>query len=321
MTMKCLLIGLLALGSISALAFDSQILAIGETNHDSSHGLDELIRQVQEAGDDVKRVFIEGPRDYKSLYIKLSFSKIDEYKINIEPKYQELICHPLWINQITRLFPVVRSINKERASLGVAPLIVVPIDGAVSKNISDIGIINISSKNLIVSDECSVSERSIIQDHGIYMWLASYEREMATASNFLIEFNGLGKNDKAIVFYHQGHLFKNTKACIPKVISNNIIDVSPRPGSWLQIVLSKKNIDIHVAAIDHERISDEDTLEGFIYGIMGRGEQDSNYINGLFHIFYDDKVKMFDSVINMSGVKYDWLPSIENRFSRGVTCE
>jgi hypothetical protein len=311
---KMLFIFLIFLQNVSAQLVndfrDNQLVVIGETNHASSHGVDLLIDYVKEVQksklNSVKYIFIEGIAEYKEMYERLSLNNVeDEILKSNDRRLLPLLCHPEWRYQIKKLFPVIRRINQERRINNLEPLIAIPID---SVKVGDVFKRNLDSKvEIKIEKECLKYDLNNFSASGYYLFMASYERELATSKIFLNYFKVLKPEDRALVFYHQGHIFKNVKACIPSkttIDGTDIMSLTPRKANWLQIFRTEKNISIKTIAIDHEALSvpNDDEL---IYGVMGPSSK--NFANGIYPILYtENDLKMFDSIVLLKNKKFTW---------------
>lgn len=303
----CLLTSTAFAGVHSLVADKSErFVAIGESNHDSSHGLDTLKRAIQEIADDdsFTRVFIEGVNENKEIYQKLSFDDKTKELLLGEEKELSILCHPLWINQVYHLFPLVRKINKSRKQAGLKPLVVVPIDSATREDLNSFEIEEVDQEHLKIDPECSSSPKTMFSDRFAYLHLASYAREEQTAKIFLNEVANIHSSERALIFYHQGHLLKNSLTCIPSKLQAGIVSIAPRPGSWVSLALANMQDEIYVSAIDHGPIKDPAPFGRTFYGLITHPK---HFLNKLYQVFEKDPLILFDNVLDQTNQQFRWL--------------
>lgn len=188
---------------------ESTLLALGESHHSGYQAYDNLYRLLEEIGTDPRLKYIATEscsRGRAFLRLASTQRKLEEIpQWVMENKYYE------YYNLVFQ--PLIRKINKSRDPGN--PLIIVPIDGY-----------------------------HLIQARPTLSWplSRSWDRENLTKEQFIEHvLNQLEKGQKAIIFYHLGHLIQGLRAQLPRVTEGLQWDTSVfTPMNWLSLFLEEK---------------------------------------------------------------------------------
>jgi len=211
---------------------ESKILLLGAANHrDMQHHLI-LIDLLKEVGTDLnlKYIVLEQFFENDEFYRKLSFNDVfDTLKTHrFASDHQRLItlCWSReWTWVYTHLFPVIQDINRRRPTDN--PLIVRGLDGFGLDNS-----FGLTSPAEVKPVDCSFNNsRNQNTTDNIQ------NRELATAANFHAEvWSRLKDTDKAIVLYHQAHLYRHFESCrVLRTDAGAVSSINPR--NWFSVLL------------------------------------------------------------------------------------
>lgn len=130
-----------------------------------------------------------------------------------------------WSYVYTHLFPVIQQINRHRPNDN--KLIVMAIDG-----FSTSSAYGLYSTAQVTSKDCTLSSPKLQNNMA-----GVHNREIATAENFDSQiWKTLGPGEKAIVLYHQNHLYKHFSSCrILLTATGPISTIVPR--TWYSVFL------------------------------------------------------------------------------------
>lgn len=217
---------------ITKLYKESTVLLLGAANHRNMQHHLTLIDLLREVGMDpnLKFLVLEQSYDNDDLYRKLSFEDVftvlrtHRFKSDHE-RLLTLCWSREWTWVYTHVFPVVQEINRKRPSDN--PLIVKGLDGFSLK--SPYGLISrmpVKSVNCQFNGPTGQNTTDNIQN-----------RELATAANFYAQvWSMLRGADKAIVLYHQAHLYRHFESCrVLRSASGAESRISPR--NWFSVLL------------------------------------------------------------------------------------
>lgn len=214
---------------------ESQVLAMGESNHRNHKILEHLIELLNQVGQDPQLQYIMLERDFTlaPIYEAASTHLIDdEFKEKFLSKGEEsfhfLKGGNFWSQPffIERVLPLIQEINRTRPMDN--PIKVVPIDSETDGRRCSLPIVHVAKYEdftLGGSENCGFG--------------TSWDREAETKLLFMSKMEKLGSKGKAIVIYHLGHLIQGVEARFPKVNTEKNVWLVPdwHPVNWLGMVL------------------------------------------------------------------------------------
>ena len=212
---------------------DSKVLLLGAANHrDMQHHLI-LIDLLKSVGTDphLKYLVLEQFADNDTFYKELSFedvlSVLKKHRFNSEHERLITLCWSReWTWVYTHIFPVVQEINKKRPADD--PLIVRAVDGfSIESPFGLTSPVEVTPVDCRFNNPTGENTTDNIQN-----------REQATAEGFYTQiWNNLAKGQKAIVLYHQAHLYRYFESCrVVRTVSGAESRISPR--NWFSTLMS-----------------------------------------------------------------------------------
>ncbi len=214
---------------------ENQILALGEPNHSQWRTLKYITDLLDVVGDDpkLKYVVIERFHTEAGFYEDLSIvplaeSLAEHSEVAVSDPYKYSFCMSRnWAHLIFYFMPKIRDINARRPPAN--KLIVTSVDELSSFADSAAT----SSKNYTPGN-CELPPHY----SRAYALVQSIDRESGTAHRFFNNvWNRMGKDDKAIVFYHYGHLVKHIEGCMPHRIDEDRWTSDWNSLSWFESFL------------------------------------------------------------------------------------
>ena len=223
---------------LASMYHNSQVLAMGESNHRNYRILEFLVELLHEVGQDPHLKFIMIERDFslRSIYETASTCPIDKEFIkkhlsDSDEERQILKGGNFWAQPflISKVLPLIQEINRRRPPDN--PIKVVPIDSeSLKPRIHPLPVVHVAKYEdftLGGSENCGFG--------------SSWDRESETQSLFISKIAEMRPHGKAIVVYHLGHLAQGIEARLPKIDYNRGIWLVPdwHPISWLGMVFQK----------------------------------------------------------------------------------
>ena len=218
---------------------NSKVLLLGAANHGNVQHHLILIHLLKSVGTDpnLKYLVLEQFADNDDFYRKLSIeetaSVLQKHTFKSEHARLITLCWSReWAWVYKQLFPVIQAINAKRPADN--PLVVKAVDGFSSD--SPFGL---RSPDSVKPIDCRLSNpRAANTTDNIQ------NREQATADAFFSQvWNDLGHGQKAIVLYHQAHLYRHFDSC--RVVRT---DTGPesrvQPRNWFSI-LTRGHPEVH----------------------------------------------------------------------------
>lgn len=208
----------------------SQILLLGAANHRNYQHHEYLLELLKKFGADESLRFIvleqfhDNAEFYRQLSIKPLREVLNEFDFRDNHKRAITLCWSReWSYVYTHVFPVIQEINRRRK----IPLVVVAVDG-FSSSLP----VNLPRKAEVQSNDCTFEDPAYWTD-----MVHSRDREEATAKNFYVDvWSQLKPGQKAIVLYHQQHLYRGFESC--GVVTRNGRFVSEiGPMNWFTAFL------------------------------------------------------------------------------------
>src|ERR1700692_634392 len=218
---------------LSSMYGDSKLLLLGAANHRNMQHHLILIDLLKKVGTDpnLKYLVLEQSYENDGLYKELSLSEaftvLRTHRFASDHERLLTLCWSReWSWVYTHVFPVVEEINHKRPADN--PLIVRGVDGFSGK--SPYGL---TSRTPVKSVDCAFNDPT---DQNTTDNIQN--REIATAANFYTEvWNDLKVGAKAIVLYHQAHLYRSFKSC--RVLrSQTGAESRIAPRNWFSVMLA-----------------------------------------------------------------------------------
>lgn len=219
----------------------SQILVLGEVNHNNYQSYEYLRELLEEVKSDphLKFLVVERSFETKEFYQQASLKPItidliertlpnDKSKLNVmTTEGASMNATPFFHSKI---LPLIQSVNEIVRNNN--PVIVLPID-------SEPQLTEISGLPAGITLPKSGYFYDSYPEYILYK--LSLDREIGTARNFEEDvLKKLDADDKVIVFYHAGHVIQSFKGPLPKLnVDHTSWELSSGSVNWLELILEK----------------------------------------------------------------------------------